>query len=203
MATARKTATENEGVVVPGIDLRTLQVRVIGDSQYVSHKWSEKAINMIKDKQGGKPKQGKGVKVPTEEYKAAFYTTPEGKFGIPSIAFKQAMVSAAKDVDLKMTDMRRRFHIRNDLVEIVSDEPVMRQDMVRVGMGVADIRYRPEFNNWHVDLIIDYNASVITPGQILNLLNVAGFGVGVGEWRPEKNGQWGRFHVAREEDIAA
>jgi hypothetical protein len=30
----------------------------------------------------------------------------------------------------------------------------------------------------------------------MNLLNTAGFAVGVGEWRPEKDGQYGMFRVA-------
>ena len=41
-----------------------------------------------------------------------------------------------------------------------------------------------------------YNASAVSPEQIINYFNIGGFGVGVGEWRPEKDGQWGRFHVA-------
>jgi hypothetical protein len=39
------------------------------------------------------------------------------------------------------------------------------------------------------------NASVLSADQITNLFNVAGFGVGIGEWRPQKNGSFGRLHV--------
>jgi len=73
----------------------------------------------------------------------------------------------------------------------------MREDMVRVGMGVADIRYRPQFDPWAAKVRIAFNAAAISPEQIANLLDIAGFGVGVGEWRPEKDGSFGRFHVSR------
>ena len=38
-----------------------------------------------------------------------------------------------------------------------------------------------------IDLYVD---------QIINLINMGGFSNGVGEWRPEKDGQFGTFHVA-------
>lgn len=66
---------------------------------------------------------------------------------------------------------------------------------MRVGMGVADIRYRCEFKEWSAVVKIRYNASVLSEAQIRNLFNVAGFGVGIGEWRPEKDGSFGMFHV--------
>jgi hypothetical protein len=67
-----------------------------------------------------------------------------------------------------------------------------------VGEGTADIRYRPEFKQWKMPVTLKFNAAVISVEQIANLLNTAGFGVGIGEWRPEKNGSYGRFHVGSE-----
>ena len=43
--------------------------------------------------------------------------------------------------------------------------------------------------------MVEYVASFITLDQVLNLFNHGGFSVGVGDWRPEKNGQHGRFKV--------
>ena len=44
--------------------------------------------------------------------------------------------------------------------------------------------------------MIRYDADKITPEQIANLLNHGGQTIGVGEWRPQKNGTLGMFHVA-------
>lgn len=119
-----------------------------------------------------------------------------GNFGFPAIGFKAAAVRAGTDADLKMTDLRRAFHIPCELVEIITDHgPQMRMDMVRVGMGQADIRFRPEFLNWKATVEILYNKAVINISQIANLFRLAGFGVGIGEWRPEKKGMWGTFTV--------
>lgn len=85
----------------------------------------------------------------------------------------------------------------DSLAEIHSPEPPsMREDMVRVGMGTADIRYRGQFDNWNMNLTISYNANgQYSIEQILNIINAGGYACGIGEWRPEKDGQNGMFHV--------
>lgn len=68
-------------------------------------------------------------------------------------------------------------------------------------MGTADLRYRAEYVDWWARILVKYNTNVLSEAQILNLLNTGGFAVGVGEWRPERDGDYGRFHVATEAEI--
>jgi len=190
-----------------------MQVTIIGTSPLVCSRFDEKAIQMMVDKQMQKATKGREAKDPSDCFMRSLYPIPgvlavlhededkvwaEGRFGFPSIAFKAAAVRAATDAGAKMTDMRRAFHIDGELVEIKGDAPKMRRDMVRVGMGTADVRFRGEFTNWHADVIIKYNQGVISISQIANLLRTAGFGVGIGEWRPEKDGMWGMFTIGPE-----
>ena len=73
--------------------------------------------------------------------------------------------------------------------------PHIREDMVRV-MGKADIRYRGQFDSWYMDLEISYNkASAYSLKDVVNLIDLGGYNCGIGEWRPEKSGQNGMFHV--------
>lgn len=108
--------------------------------------------------------------------------------------------------DLEIDMAKKRIHVISNtfkqeaMVEIHSDPPVMREDMVRVGMGAADIRYRGQFNNWWADLTINYNKNgQQSLEQIINIINAGGFACGVGEWRPERDGQYGMFHIAQSE----
>ena len=83
-----------------------------------------------------------------------------------------------------------------DLAEIIGPVPEMREDMVRVGNGSADIRYRAEFKHWKIPLIIKCNArGKYSLEQILDFFNLGGFACGIGEWRPEKSGQFGMYEV--------
>jgi hypothetical protein len=73
--------------------------------------------------------------------------------------------------------------------------PTMREDMVRIGMGTSDVRYRGEFNPWEATFTVKYNANVFSAEQIINLFNLGGFACGIGEWRAEKGGSYGMYHV--------
>ena len=91
--------------------------------------------------------------------------------------------------------MNGAFHIDGDFVEIKGSIPQMREDMVRVSNGEPDIRYRGEFTKWEAFITVKYNAGVLSEAQVVNLFNVGGFACGVGEWRPEKGGSFGMYHV--------
>lgn len=191
-------AAQAVGIEIPRINVQRMEVTLVGDSPLISHRWSEKAKKEMLDKQMKVAKTAKQAKDPEQDYRDSLYEHPEGGYGFPCVAFKAAAVGACRFADgIKMTEARGAFHVVGELARI-DGTPSMREDMVRVGMGTADIRYRGEFKQWRTALTISYNADALSPGQIINLFNLAGFGVGVGEWRPEKDGSYGRFHVATE-----
>ena len=215
MAMAKKT----EVIEIRPIEIKKVTVRVVGDTPLIMHAWSEKAKRMMLEAQMGIAKgKKKEVKNPADDFiRSMYWLTPMpedgtmesfeeaiasgARFGFPVTAFKQAAISAAyrmgwaKD---KMS-MRGAFYIDSDengMIEIHSDTPEMREDMVKVGMGTADIRYRGEFKNWYADLTISYNANgQYSLENIVNIINAGGYVCGVGEWRPERDGQNGMFHV--------
>lgn len=215
MATAKK---ENVGIELPRLDIRLMEVTIIGDSPLIVHAWSQKAKREMLDKQLKKAKGAKEAKDPKADFEASLYRLADGGFGFPSVGFKNAAVTACTSVaGITKIAARQAFHIlgedvdvegafegtkaRTNLVRIAGGEPSMREDMVRVGMGTADLRYRGEFADWSAKLLVRYNGNVLSESQILNILNVAGFAVGVGEWRPERDGMSGMFHVATEADL--
>jgi len=77
---------------------------------------------------------------------------------------------------------------------MINGEPGMREDMVRVGMGTADIRYRAEYRDWSALIRVEFVPSVIDLGSVVALIDAGGTN-GIGEWRPEKNGSYGTYEV--------
>lgn len=205
---------QTQTIVIPGLDKNRFTATVVGDTSLICHAWSEKAKKQMLAKQRKEAKsKAHDIREPEQEFRESLYKYDDDSYGFPAIAFKAAMVTAANDVGIQKTLARRAFHImgatseesgtditmhRNDLVKIIGPPPQLREDIVRLGgpSRPADLRYRGEFLVWKCHLNIVYNAGVISKEQILNLLQIAGFGVGVGEWRPEKDGMSGMFHIA-------
>ena len=189
-------------VEIPTLNVQRMEVVLIGDSELICSRWSEKAKAQMLAKQMKKAQPKKEAKDPEADFRSSLYAHPDGGYGFPTIAFKAATVSACSQVDgVTKVNTRAAFHLNGELVKIEGDDPHMREDMVRIAMGTADIRYRGGFKRWWCKLDISYNANVLSPEQIINLINTAGFGVGVGEWRPQKGGGYGRFHVATSEEM--
>lgn len=194
-----KTEEKVEFIQIPPRNVHVANLTIVGESPLIVHNWSEKSKKEMLDKQMKKATPGKAAKDPQKDYEDSLYVHPDGGYGFPSVGFKNAAVTACTSLNKAITKVaaRQAFHVRGELVKI-DGEPTPREDMVRVGMGTADIRYRGEFRTWSATLTIEYNPLALSLEQIVNLFDHAGFGVGVGEWRPEKNGQFGRFRVAME-----
>lgn len=183
------------------IKVETATIHIKGLSPLIMHRWSEKARREMLDKQMKKTVK-KEAKSPEEQYEASIYKLDDDRLGFPADAFKKAMIRGAKQIGLVMTDARTSFFVHGEyctrddreLVPIVGDvQP--REDMVRLNGATADIRFRGQVIGWEAQLSISYNASITSFDQIVNMLHAAGYGVGVGEWRPEKDGTFGRFEV--------
>lgn len=177
-----------------------LTITVEGLTQLVTHRWPEKARKMIRDKKMGRKDKTREVCDPEQEFEGSIYRLPDGSCGFPAAGLKAAIIGAAhKDLGLTKVDVRQGFFLQDDadgLVRIQSAQPKMREDTVRVGNGQADLRYRAEFAaGWRMVLRVLFDEDKLTASSVINLIERAGFGVGIGEWRPSKGGEWGRFHV--------
>ena len=196
-------------IELPPLNIQTMDICVIGDTPLICHAWTSKAKKEMLDKQMKKAKPGRAAKDPEDDFKQSLYPLQGGGYGFPVIAFKDAAVTACTSVaGITKVAARQAFRVGAsldgaELVKIEGAKPEPREDMVRIGMGKADIRYRGQFVHWWTKVRVRFNANVLSAEQIVNLFNTAGFGVGVGEWRMEKDGQFGCFHVASGEEVAA
>jgi|TARA_R100001132_G_C3270061_1_gene92245 hypothetical protein len=183
-------------IVIPDFNLQTVVFPIIGTNRLVMHKFSEKARKEIEDKQQkkGTSLKAKGKRDPQAEYEACIHYCDDGTPGFPGGGFKKSLVRAAQGLDMKMTEARSMFQVVDELVQI-EGEHQMRTDMVRLNGKVADVRYRAEFPKWKAKLRIRFNPTRISVDQLATIVRLAGFSVGVGEYRPERDGSWGTFDI--------
>lgn len=202
-------------VDVQQIEKETLLVPIRGTSPLIVHRFSEKAKRQMLDAQQGR-KNKREIRDPQKDYDEAFYrftdpTTGEKGYGFPIIAFKAATISAARlyGKSLTMVGLRQQLFMRGPIgddgqqIAVLSGQPKMREDIVRVGINGTDLRYRPVFDEWSTTLEVTYIKSVISRDTVLSLIDAGGLTVGVGEWRPERKGDFGTYELDGEVQVIA
>ena len=203
-----------EVIELKEIKIERFSLRIIGNSPLIVHAWDEKAVNMMLSKQMKKATTGKEAKNPFSDFVNSLHwisgkpaeMTEEAfekalkkgaKFGFPSIGIKESIVCAGyrSKMSKDKVSLYGSFHIDEEYI-VIDGVPSMRQDMVRIANGISDVRFRGEFKEWSSKFIIKYNTATISPEIIINMVNLAGFAVGLGEWRPDRGGRYGMFSVA-------
>ena len=183
------------------INKAVMSFTIRGTSPLITHNWDDKAKEMMRQKQQEQKKTKEREKRdPNRECMAAAYRTDKGEFGVPGLGLKTAIITAAhKDIGIEKTLVRKALFLltkdSNKVLPLVGNEPIMREDMVRVGQGAADLRYRPMWTEWSVDVEFEVDMDLLQETDVIVLVNRAGFGVGICEWRPEKDGEFGRFEI--------
>lgn len=187
-------------VTINEFNIKSFEIKIKGISPLIVHNFDQKITLEMEAKQQGKAKTEKHkIRVPEDDFEGAKHKSPIGFEGFPAGGFKKAFIRGAKMTGLVMKDAQMAFFVKADCEETqlvkINGDCRMRTDMVRVGMGSADIRYRPEYLNWNATIKVEFNEGLISVEQILQCVKAAGYGCGIGDWRPEKGGGYGRFEL--------
>lgn len=207
-------------IEIPEISLEKHKLFLIGTAPLIVHAFPEKARKMMLDKQMKKAKGGRDARDPFAEVEASKYVLPDGRHGFPAVAFKACAVTACTSLaDVTKVSARQAFrvaglpmnadgvldgsYVRTALVPLVAHEPTIREDVVRLsGVGrTPEMRYRPEYSVWGVELDVVLNPQVVSIGQLGSMFQAAGHGVGIGDYRPERDGDCGTFDLVGEVDF--
>lgn len=205
---------QERSVIIAPPRFETATVRLIGTAPYVQHKFSAKAKNMIIETQllGSQAKKGRKREPKDFDavYRGAMYVSRDGWHGIPASAFRNAMISACRTVNFKMTLAKLSLFTEADgfdsedgtpLVKITKGEPHQHTAPARNANGSVDIRVRPMWDEgWEVMLRIRWDAEQFSATDVVNLLARVGQQIGIGEGRPDSRMSaglgWGLFDVA-------
>lgn len=196
---------------------------IVGDTPLITHAWSEKAKREMLQKQVKATRGGKEVRDPESDFVSSLYEMGDGAYGFPATGFKNCVLSAAhKDRGIPRSQVLAALWIDADMVRvrpalssaicdmpllrIYGSEPECREDMVKIGSGsnkIANLSYRGQFTIWAMKITGKFNASILTAEALAFLIVEAGMAYGLGEWRNERKGMFGAFHLADTQEEAA
>lgn len=202
-------------VTIAPPNFQTAVFKIVGTAPYVQHKFSEKALRMMREAQaaGSLAKKKGKIKEPKDfkaAYESAIHRSTEGWAGIPAVALFKAMVAACRMVDFKMTVARQGLYVYPDaysadphdksgLIKITKGQPVQFETLVRI-QQTTDIRVRPMWEpGWEATVKVRHDADIFTLEDVTNLMMRAGCQVGIGEGRPDSPSGglgWGLFDLS-------
>jgi hypothetical protein len=202
---------------------------IVGDTPLICHAWSSKAKSEMLGKQAGATRSGKEKRDPEADFIDSLYDMGikdkkgEPTYGFPVTAIKKAILSCAhKDRGVPRSDVMAALWLDAEvvrtrpalagavcdmpLVRIYGDRPEMREDMVRIGAGLrktANLAYRAQFRVWAIRVTGEINPLMVADHQLAFLVRQSGRGIGIGDWRNEKAGVFGAYHLAdvKEEEL--
>jgi hypothetical protein len=193
---------------------------IVGDTPIIVHAWSEKAKREMLAKQVKATKPGREARDPQADYVSSLYEMEDDVYGFPVTGIKNCILASAhKDRGIARTAVMSALFLRAEmvrvrpamasaicdmpLVRIWGSAPEMREDMVKIGSGlnkVASLAYRGQFTNWAFNIVADFNPQVLTADALAFLIQESGRACGLGEWRNERKGVFGAFHLATAEE---
>lgn len=85
--------------------------------------------------------------------------------------------------------------LRNSEGKALTDFEVDSRPVVIPSTKGRVMRHRPRMNQWHCEFTLEVNDELLEPNLIHQLLVEGGQQNGLGDYRPEKGGMFGKFHV--------
>lgn len=185
-------------VRVPAANIQNIQLTLVGLTPLLVHRFGEKQIQEMEAKTLGEAETVKPPRNYEEEFQEARYIVDEADC-YPCGGIKKTLVEGCAFVDgVYKTTARGSFFVLGEYAPILSNPVEMHKSIVRIGMGrnkVAQVRIRALYRNWKIPITIRYDANSVSADQIVFLVMQAGFSIGLGDWRPQRDGSFGMFET--------
>lgn len=176
-----------------------IQVKVEGISPLLMNRFRDTQIE-------GKSKRRTGA-MAAEEILDKLYLY-EDKPYIPSVYFRNSIVEASKQ--FKITGKGKSTYSK-----LVASTLDVNPDMIPLNEGYEPFRIaavnpmtkgrmmvtRPRFNKWSAQFEIILNDDGVPFDVINEILEQAGRYVGIGDWRPQTKGQFGKFMITSFQEV--
>lgn len=188
-----------------------LDVTIVGDGDLVLNKMNDVTVKQLTDKRKNKAKD---IEVPNmwEEIITSmhWYNSKPTDFSedglikaleenAPCItafglkkSFGDAVVRAEIDKYKTKFDANVNIMAKNNLVPITFAGHYVDEKLMSPKKGSPVLVHLNRFSGWRATFTVSFMENVYSAEQILNIINLAGFGIGIGSGR---SSGYGRYHI--------
>lgn len=178
--------------------MKKIEVEIKGITPYLMHKFCGEDL---------KSEKKVGKKDYEEEVYKVLYKSADGEIYVPSAQLKGCLIEAGKQMRVVGRGKSTYSKLFGAFLIINPDAiPMINQDWETDARAVVVqksriIRYRPKFNEWGLIFEIIILDDGIDPVVVKQGLDIAGNYVGIGDYRPQKKGSFGRFIVTSFKEV--
>lgn len=181
--------------------MKTVTVEITGTTPLLQHRFGEAA------------EQGKSTRrmlvqneLPRDAAERAAYRAPDGTLYLPGAAISRLLREAGGN--------HKQVGSRKSLKYIIPAAVLVPADTITLhnGKPLTDyevdsrpvtipatkgriMRHRPRLDEWQATFLLEIDEAILPVEIIHQLLTEGGTGLGLGDFRPEKGGPFGRFRV--------
>lgn len=186
--------------------MKTITARIEGTASLIQHRFSEQA-----ESESGQTTRlvGNTRGTPREEAEKVAYRAPDRTLYHPGAAIARLLREAGANHKIKGTRKSVKFAVPSAV--IVLDDTIPLQ-MPETGEAITDfevdsrpvvipstkgrvMRHRPRLDQWSMTFHLEIDDDLLPTDFVYQLLSEGGKKLGIGDFRPEKGGPFGRFIV--------
>jgi hypothetical protein len=152
----------------------------------------------------GRPAEpGRPEEEPHDVAARRLYLNDAGQPCIPASNVFRCICNAARFLDRGTAEVIAALLIEEADIAISSDAPwtVDARSVRQQGSRERSICYRPCFDHWRLSFVLQVDTGLIDCATAIDLLNLAGRRIGLGDYRTERGGPFGRFEVTNHEAL--
>ena len=186
-----------------------MEVTIVGDGDLVLNKMNDVTVRELVDKRKNKAKDLEKVNVWEQIITSMHWKNgkpddfseeglaralAENAPCITGFAFKKSFGDAVvrNEIDKYKTKFDAGVNIVGDLHPIKFAEHFVDEKLMSPKKGSPVLTYLNRFTGWSCTFTVSYMENVYSAEQIINIINLAGFGLGIGSGR---SSGYGRYHV--------
>jgi hypothetical protein len=178
------------------MQIDSFEVQISGISPLLINRFHEDAQA---EATSGVHSRARDPQTPEEDAQSRLYVLPDGTHYFPAENLRQSMITAAGRHKIgrrsASTDAAAALSVEPDAMTLIGDWHVDSRAVVIPATKGRLLRHRPMFDKWTVHFNILVVSSMFDVTLARRVLDDAGLFVGIGDFRPQKKGPFGRFQV--------
>ena len=183
--------------------MKDITIRISGKTPLLLHRFTDAA--QMAATSGARSSIANDAEPAVEQAEHALYVDEQGRPGIPGPNVLRCLIDAGKFMKAGRSKVTTQ---KSSIVPaaVMLDEPFLLIESVggwkvdtrpvRIpATGGRILRHRPCFDDWALNFCVQLDESVIAPKMFRELVDHAGSRIGLGDFRPDCKGPFGRFVV--------